>query len=164
MQPFVDNCALDVVVTELECTILKHQYDKLSVYIYKYSIKIAKHLTSCFILQASGSLDWAQGHIEGFKKICMKYVEFNQPISKDVLGSITPPTFDVTDIISNETQTTATPVTATTVNPNKGLITPEFLEQLKDVTCPYNCFGKGTCVKGNCPIKINNIFCKNIEL
>jgi len=79
----------------------------------------------------------------------MKYVEFNQPISKEVLDSITPPTFDDTDIISNETHTTATPITATTVNPNVGLITPEFLDELKDVSCPFDCFRKGTCVKGN---------------
>ena len=89
-------------------------------------------------------------HIESFKQICLKYVEFNQPISTEVLDSITPPTFDDTDIIFNETQTTTSPETGSFVNPNAGLITPELLKQLNDVSCPYDCFGKGTCLKGNC--------------
>jgi len=70
---------------------------------------------------------------------------------QDILDSITPPTFDDNDTMANDshsTQTTASPITATTVNPNAGLITPELLEEIKDVSCPEDCSGHGTCVNG----------------
>lgn len=79
-------------------------------------------------------------HIEGLKQNCIKQVELNQPIPEDVLKMARANL--PTEWLSTTTE--APPTVANSAN----AFTAKLLQNLKNIGCPFDCYGHGECRNG----------------
>jgi len=110
-----------------------------------------------FQLKITGTFDMTSVHIQALKQNCIEHVEYHQPIPPEVVQKATEPLpahwFNETETenTNNETVeatiTTASEASSTdSVASETNFFTEEFLRNLGEIGCPFDCYGNGECV------------------
>ena len=104
------------------------------------------------------------------KQNCVEHVEFRQPIPPEVLKNATEPlpaewfneteeatsnnetevapTNNVPEEATTTTEQLSTETKQVTITLKSTVFTPELLQSLKEIACPFECNGNGECTNG----------------
>jgi len=104
-----------------------------------------------FHLKITGTFDLTNVHIQALKQNCIEHVEYHQPIPEEIIQSATEPLSEEWFNETEEATTTAAPGASSTgsVAPETSFFTIESLSNLRDIGCPFDCYGNGACHEGN---------------